>query len=115
MMRNTETEPASLAPRLIESRIFTLRGLRVMLSSDLAGLYDVEPKVLVQAMKRNIERFPEDFVFQLTADELADLKSQSVTSSWGGSTTRRSVCVQRAGSCHALRCPSQPTGGTGQY
>ena len=68
----------------LEQRIFAFRGQRVMLSIDLAELYEVEPKVLVQAMKRNIERFPDDFMFQLTNQEFSNLKSQFVTSSWGG-------------------------------
>jgi hypothetical protein len=68
----------------IERRIFLIRGLKVMLSTDLAELYGVEPKVLVQAVKRNIERFPSDFMFQLTNQEVINLKSQIVTSSWGG-------------------------------
>jgi hypothetical protein len=68
----------------IEQRIFILRGHKVMLSTDLAGLYEVEPRALVQAVKRNIERFPGDFMFQLTADEFENLKSQFVISSWGG-------------------------------
>ena len=55
-----------------------------MLSNDLAGLYGAQPKVLVQAVKRNLERFPSDFMFQLTRQEVANLKSQIVTSSWGG-------------------------------
>ena len=55
-----------------------------MLSMDLAALYDVQPKVLVQAVKRNIERFPDDFIFQLSFQEVRNLKSQIVTSSWGG-------------------------------
>jgi hypothetical protein len=55
-----------------------------MLSADLAELYQVEPRVLVQAVKRNIARFPEDFMFQLTAEDLPNLKSQIVISSWGG-------------------------------
>lgn len=55
-----------------------------MLSSDLARLYGVQPKALVQAVKRNRERFPADFLFQLSPTEFADLKSQIVTSSWGG-------------------------------
>ena len=50
----------------------------------LAELYDVEPRTLVQAVKRNIKRFPEDFMFQLTKGEFDNLKSQIVTSSWGG-------------------------------
>lgn len=68
----------------ISDRIMVLRGLRVMLSSDLALLYGVAPKVLNQAVKRNIERFPSDFMFQLNPYEFANLKSQVVTSSWGG-------------------------------
>ena len=68
----------------IENRIFFLRDERVMLSTDLAELYDVEPRALVQAVKRNRHRFPEDFMFQLTKDEFDQLKSQIVTSSWGG-------------------------------
>jgi hypothetical protein len=55
-----------------------------MLSTDLAELYQVEPRVLVQAVKRNIARFPEDFMFQLTEEEFSNLKSQIVISSWGG-------------------------------
>jgi hypothetical protein len=55
-----------------------------MLSSDLAELYAVQPRVLIQAVKRNIERFPRDFMFQLARQEVAILKSQIVTSSWGG-------------------------------
>jgi hypothetical protein len=68
----------------VEQRILLIRGQKVMLSTDLAELYGVEPRVLVQAVKRNIERFPNDFMFQLSEDEFANLKSQIVTSSWGG-------------------------------
>lgn len=68
----------------IERRIFMLRGQKVMLSTDLAELYEVQPKALVQALKRNIERFPADFMFQLSQQEFENLKSQIVTSSWGG-------------------------------
>lgn len=80
----------------IESRIYVIRGERVMLDFDLASLYEVETKVLNQAVKRNIMRFPEDFMFQLTSKEWEgiqsqivvtnnpNLKSQIVTSSWGG-------------------------------
>lgn len=68
----------------IEQKIFLIRGHRVMLTTTLAELYAVEVRALVQAVKRNIERFPEDFMFQLTDSEFADLKSQIVISSWGG-------------------------------
>ena len=65
----------------IEHHILVLREQRVMLDADLAMLYDVETRVLVQAVKRNRVRFPEDFMFQLTAEEFANLRSQSVISS----------------------------------
>ena len=60
-----------------------------MLSTHLAELYEVEPRALVQAVKRNIERFPPDFMFQLSKVEFENLKSQIVTSNWGG--LRRAV------------------------
>ena len=69
---------------VIEQRILLIRGQKVMLSTDLAGLYQVEARVLVQAVKRNIARFPQDFMFQLTEEEFSNLKSQIVISSWGG-------------------------------
>jgi hypothetical protein len=69
----------------IEQSIFVIRGLRVMLSTHLAQLYDVEARALIQAVKRNGERFPGDFMFQLTPAEWENLKSQIVISSWGGS------------------------------
>src|SRR2546429_2329938 len=53
----------------IEKRIFILRGERIMLSPEIVAPYGIEPKALVQAVKRNIDRFPEDFMFQLTAEE----------------------------------------------
>ena len=68
----------------IENKIYLIRGHKVMLSTHLANLYGIEPKVLIQAVKRNLERFPEDFMFLLTRQEVAILKSQIVTSSWGG-------------------------------
>lgn len=69
---------------LIQSKIYEIRGQRVMLDFDLAALYQVETRVLNQAVKRNMKRFPSDFMFQLTSDEWAILKSQFVISSWGG-------------------------------
>jgi ORF6N domain len=68
----------------IERAIFFLRGHKVMLSTHLAELYEVEPRALVQAVKRNLERFPPDFIFQLSKVEFQNLKSQIVTSNWGG-------------------------------
>jgi len=69
---------------VIEQKIFLIRGHKVMLSMHLAELYGVEVRALIQAVKRNIERFPSDFMFQLTDSEHQNLKSQIVTSSWGG-------------------------------
>lgn len=68
----------------IEQLVFLIRGEKVMLSTHLADLYGVESRVLVQAVKRNIDRFPKDFMFQLTDKEFNNLKSQIVISSWGG-------------------------------
>lgn len=73
-----------VVPEAIERRIMMIRGQRVLLSMDLAKLYDVQHKVLMQAVRRNLERFPGDFMFQLTKGEFVILKSQFVTSSWGG-------------------------------
>jgi hypothetical protein len=64
----------------IQQRIFLIRGHKVMLSPTLAELYGVEVRALIQAVKRNIERFPKDFMFQLTDNELRNLKSQIVIS-----------------------------------
>ena len=68
----------------LPSKVMEIRGHRVLLSPQLAVLYEVEPRVLMQQVQRNIERFPADFMFQLDADEFDNLKSQFVTSSWGG-------------------------------
>lgn len=71
-------------PQPIQSKIYEIRGQRVMLDRDLAELYQVTTSALNQAVKRNSKRFPSDFMFQLTNQEFANLKSQFVTSSWGG-------------------------------
>lgn len=71
----------------IELAILSLRGQRILLSSALAKLYGVTPGALMQAVKRNIDRFPGDFMFQLDVAEWRDLKSQNVISSWGGART----------------------------
>lgn len=84
MARKRSLRPAER----IERSIFVLRGEKVILDADIAELYGVQTKVLVQAVKRNLDRFPPDFMFQLTPEEADNLRSQSVTSSWGG---RRSL------------------------
>ena len=68
----------------IQPMIKVIRGMQVILDSDLARLYDVETRVLNQAVKRNLYRFPDDFMFQLNSDELKNLISQNVISRWGG-------------------------------
>jgi hypothetical protein len=79
--------PSLIPTERIDQSIFLIRKQKVMLSTDLASLYGVEPRALIQAVKRNIERFPDDFMFQLNAEEFEILKSQNVISSsegWGG-------------------------------
>ena len=68
----------------IAQQIYTIRGVKVMLDRDLAELYDVETRVLNQAVRRHLKRFPDDFMFQLSKAEFDNLKSQIVISSWGG-------------------------------
>ena len=68
----------------IQHKIFEIRGQKVMLDFDLAQLYEIETKVLKQSIRRNLNRFPSDFMFELTPDEFTSLRSQIVTSSWGG-------------------------------
>ena len=77
----TVTSKAIIPAERIERRILLLRGQKVMLDVHLAELYKVETKELNRAVRRNVERFPEDFMFQLTREEFANLKSQLVISS----------------------------------
>ena len=76
--------------QIIQSKIYEIRGERVMLDRDIAALYNVETKVLNQAVKRNIKRFPEDFMFQLSKTEFQIWKSQIVTSNSDKKGLRRS-------------------------
>jgi phage regulator Rha-like protein len=82
------THGSDLPTHPIEGRIHTIRGHRVMLDADLAALYGVQTKVLNQAVKRNSARFPEDFMFVLTPQEVARLRSQIVTSNSGSGGRR---------------------------
>ncbi len=83
----------------IQHKIIEVRGQKVILDFDLAELYEVETKVLKQAIKRNIVRFPPDFMFQITPEEMKILRSQIVTSSWGGHrylrNGRSNVCYSK--------------------
>ena len=73
-----------VAMETIVSKIYMIRDLKVMLDRDLAELYGVETKQLKRAARRNIDRFPSDFMFDLTRDEFTNLRSHIGTSSWGG-------------------------------
>ena len=77
---NTRTDKQIIAPGRIENRIYFLRGQEVMLSSELGPLYGVAPRVLIQAIKRNRQRFPPHFMFQVAKEEAEFLRSQSVIS-----------------------------------
>ena len=79
-----KTQQFSISETLVSSKIYIIRNKKIMLDRDLAELYEVETRALNQAVYRNIERFPEEFMFQVTQDEFEILKSQIVTSSWGG-------------------------------
>ncbi|MCK4340020.1 MAG: ORF6N domain-containing protein [Candidatus Cloacimonetes bacterium] len=79
-----EKQNSIIPIEIIEKKIFFLQGKKVLLDSDLAELYGVETRTLNQGVKRNIARFPSDFMFQLTNEEFENLKSHFVISSWGG-------------------------------
>lgn len=74
----------TIPDELVMNKIYLIRNQKVMLDSDLAELYQVETKRLNEQVRRNLKRFPEDFMFQLTEKEFENLKSQFATSSWGG-------------------------------
>lgn len=76
--------PNIIPIEIIENKIYLIRSQKVMIDSDLADLYSVETKVLIQAVKRNINRFPGDFMFQLSKAEFENLRSHFVTSKLGG-------------------------------
>ena len=98
----------------VEQAILLIRGERVLLDSDLAKVYGVETKALNRAVKRNLKRFPSDFVFQLTEEETAalryqfgtsNLKSQSATFKIPRRKTLSSVCFHRARGAYGGQCP----------
>jgi hypothetical protein len=77
------SSPAVVPTEIIERKIYLIRGCKVMLDSDLAELYEVPTKALNQAVRRNLDRFPADFMFQLNNEELENWRSQIVTSNLG--------------------------------
>ena len=94
-MKNDDTKSVIPTER-IERAIYLIRGHKVLLDRDLAILYGVETRVLVQAVKRNLERFPEDFMFQLTKEEFGRWKSQ-IVKSYPESLTSQSVISKGRG------------------
>ena len=79
----------------ITQRILVLRGRKVLLDADLAALYGVETRRLNEQVRRNLDRFPEDFIFEVTNEEVANLKSHFATSSWGGRRKERRLTRSR--------------------
>lgn len=97
------TTAAALVPiEHIAQSILSLRGQRVLLDSDLATLYGVETRRLNEQVRRNRDRFPADFIFELTSEEFANLKSQFATSSWGG-RRKRPLAFGLSGSSNSRR------------
>ncbi len=80
----TSLMKSSIPSEIIENKIYIIRDQKVMFDRDLSLLYGVETKKFLQSVRRNQDRFPKDFAFQLTKDEFEILRSQFVTSSWGG-------------------------------
>ena len=102
-------ESRSLIPvERIEQSIRLIRGHKIMLDSDLASLYEVETKALVRAVKRNLDRFPEDFMFQLSQAEFDDLRHRHWHLKCLGRSPLRPLCFHRAGGGHALERPAEP-------
>jgi hypothetical protein len=91
----------------IAQSILVLRGQRVLLDNDLAALYGVETRRLNEQVRRNQERFPADFIFELTSEEFANLKSQFATSSWGG-RRKRPLAFTEHGSIMAATVLNSP-------
>lgn len=83
-MKNAEDAPIILSEESIKDKIYTIRGQRVMLDVDLAKIYGYTTKTFNQQVKNNIQKFDEDFRFQLTKEETENLRSKFLTSSWGG-------------------------------
>jgi hypothetical protein len=99
------TKNELLTTENIQSRIYTIRGAQVMLDEDLAALYHVETRVLNQAVKRNKNRFPEQFCFQLTVGEYERLRSQIVTLENDGALTSQNVTLESRRGKHRKYLP----------
>jgi hypothetical protein len=111
--RTKEESSLELIPLpAIQKRIVVVRKRHVMVDEDLAALYEVQTGRLIEQVKRNIDRFPSDFMFQLTKDEATALRSQSATSKDGrGGRRYAPLCLHRAGRGDAIRRSPKPDGG----
>lgn len=96
----------AISDEVVINKIYLVRGQKVMLDKDLAELYGVTTGNLNKAVKRNLVRFPDDFMFQLTEKEFKDMIFQNGTSSWGG-TRKRPYAFYRTGCGHAIQCVEQ--------
>ena len=91
-----------ISATVIKSKIFEIRGQKVMLDVDLAEMYEVETKVFNQAVKRNLTRFPIDFMFTLTQKEFQGLRSQFVTSNRGGTRYLPNAFTEQGVPCYPV-------------
>ena len=99
------TLQALVAEQKILNRIYVIRGQKVMIDRDLAEMYGVETKQLKRQVNRNIERFPKNFMFTLTAKEFENLRSQFGTSSWGGARYMPMAFTEQGVAMPARPCP----------
>lgn len=127
--KSKQSETTSLIPaEILKQSILFIHGQKVMLDETLAKLYQVETKILIRQIKRNVERFPEDFMFQLTKEEWNDLRCHFGTSKLkflkarnGTSKTKRggrryaSLCLYRTRNSHAFKCVAKQASRPGQY
>ena len=81
---NKKKQPVTIPEEVVTEKIYVIRERKVMLDHDLAKLYGVETKRLKEQVRRNLDRFPDDFMFELSNEEVIYLRSQFATSSWGG-------------------------------
>ena len=92
----------SIPDEIVMNKIYVVRGQKVMVDSDLAELYGVETRVLNQAVSRNLERFPEDFMFQLNEKEWNNFTEEKNTSNWGGRRKLPNVFTEHGVLCYQV-------------
>ena len=100
---NKNKDNTVIPDEIILNKIYYIRNKKILLDSDIAMLYGVETRRLNEQVKRNITRFPSDFMFQLSNDEFENLRSQFATSSWGRKK-KPTICVYRTWGINAFIC-----------